>query len=91
MHGFMEEGGGSIIDFFNRNWRSSPFDGGSVPMLLFDALTIALGIFLIAKPDVAYRMGRGKTVEVPSNWRILSRVLGVLCVLLGLAFFLFDF
>lgn len=50
--------------------------------ILIDIILIAGALALIVAPKWTYNFGRKEAVEMPKNWHIISRVIGVvfLCI-----------
>ncbi len=80
-----------IDGMMNNLTRSGIFDGSKWPMLLFDVLSFALGVFLIINPKLAYQMGRGRSAVAPPSWLIIGRIIGLALMILGVLFFIADF
>ena len=56
---------------------------------LLDMLMIAGGIALLVAPNWTYNFGSREKKEIPKNWPIISRIFGVIFVLMG-AFFMYQ-
>lgn len=55
-------------------------------LTLFDLITILGGVLLLVAPDWAYNFGRAEHKEIPPKWRVISRVAGIVFILLGVFF-----
>lgn len=59
--------------------------------IIIDFVAIAAGIFCIVAPDKAYNFGRKEQADIPKNWHITSRIVGAVCIVIGIVFIILDF
>jgi len=62
-------------------------------LLLFDLAAVGFGIFLLVNPNKAFRFGSKDSAnrEIPKNWHIIGRILGVVFIIGGVLFLLMRF
>ena len=66
---------------------------GSNLFMLLDLAMLAFGVFLLINPKKAYNFGsmNSEKREIPKNWHIVGRIIGVVFITIGAAFLIVRF